>query len=169
MAKSHQYSGSLGHGRPLRSQARKGKEIQMPDSLVEHGSVSGRNLATHYFLLHYDVSIIQAQFRGALHKSLVAPKCKMFQGSADEEFENRVWQAAILPIVLKTRRLCIRSLFLAGTAFSTSEQNHAFQGSRASIFQCFFQSFPHSIPDIIFLVFLMILGSPRLPFWSSWA
>ena len=42
----------------------------------------------------------------------------MFQGSADEEFGNRVWQAAILPIVLKTRRLCIRSLFLAGTAFS---------------------------------------------------
>ena len=36
-------------------------------------------------------------------------------------------------------------------------------------FSVFFQSFPHSIPDLIFLVFLMILGSPRLPFWSFWA
>ena len=32
----------------------------------------------------------------------------------------------------------------------------------------FFQSFPHSIPDLIFLVFLMILGSPGLPFSSFW-
>ena len=31
-------------------------------------------------------------------------------------------------------------------------------------FSVFFQSFPHSIPDLIFLVFLVILGSPRLPF-----
>ena len=29
-------------------------------------------------------------------------------------------------------------------------------------FSVFFQSFPHSIPDLIFLVFLVILGSPRL-------
>ena len=36
-------------------------------------------------------------------------------------------------------------------------------------FSVFFQSFPHSIPDLIFLVFLMIFGSPRLPFWSFWA
>ena len=36
-------------------------------------------------------------------------------------------------------------------------------------FSVFFQSFPHSIPDLIFLVFLVILGSPRLPFWSFWA
>ena len=36
-------------------------------------------------------------------------------------------------------------------------------------FSVFFQSFPHSIPDLIFLVFLVILGSPRLPFWSLWA
>ena len=36
-------------------------------------------------------------------------------------------------------------------------------------FSVFFQSFPHSIPDLIFLVFLLILGSPRLPFWSFWA
>ena len=50
-----------------------------------------------------------------------------------------------------------------------SKQNHDFQGSRASIFQYFFQSFPHSIPDLIFLVFLVILGSPRLPFSSFWA
>ena len=50
-----------------------------------------------------------------------------------------------------------------------SKQNHDFQGSRASIFQCFFQSFPHSIPDLIFLVFLMILGSPRLLCSSFWA
>ena len=97
---------------------------------MEHGSVSGRNLATHYFFLHYDVSIIQAQFRGALHKSLVAPKCRMFQGSADEEFGNRGWQAAILPIVLKTRRLRIRSLFLAGTAFSISETDICLWGSQ---------------------------------------
>ena len=33
-------------------------------------------------------------------------------------------------------------------------------------FSVFFQSFPHSIPDLIFLVFLMILGSPGLPFSS---
>ena len=36
-------------------------------------------------------------------------------------------------------------------------------------FRVFFQSFPHSIPDLIFLVFLVILGSPKLPFWSLWA
>ena len=53
--------------------------------------------------------------------------------------------------------------------YNLFKQNHDFQGSRASIFQCFFQSFPHSIPDLIFLVFLVILGSPRLPFWSLWA
>ena len=35
-------------------------------------------------------------------------------------------------------------------------------------FSVFFQSFPHSIPDLIFLVFLMILGSPGLPFSSFW-
>ena len=33
-------------------------------------------------------------------------------------------------------------------------------------FSVFFYSFPHSIPDLIFLVFLIILGSPRLLFWS---
>ena len=36
-------------------------------------------------------------------------------------------------------------------------------------FSIFLQSFPHSIPDLIFMVFLVILGSPRLPFWSLWA
>ena len=36
-------------------------------------------------------------------------------------------------------------------------------------FSVFFQSFPHSIPDLIFLVFLVILESPRLLFSSFWA
>ena len=37
------------------------------------------------------------------------------------------------------------------------------------LFSIFLQSFPHSIPDLIFMVFLVILGSLRLPFWSLWA
>ena len=112
-------SGPLGHGRPA-TQVPGPKKKQFKCRIPWWNTVrfqAGTWLRI-IFLLHYDVSIIQAQFRGALHKSLVAPKCKMFQGSADEEFGNRVWQAAILPIVLKTRRLYIRSLFLAGTAFS---------------------------------------------------
>ena len=49
------------------------------------------------------------------------------------------------------------------------KQSHDFQGSRASMFQYFLQPFPNSIPDLIFIVFLVILGSPRLPSWSLWA
>ena len=50
-----------------------------------------------------------------------------------------------------------------------SKQNHDFQGSRASIFQCFFPIFSTSHSGPHFLIFLVILGSPRLPFWSFWA
>ena len=46
-----------------------------------------------------------------------------------------------------------------------SKENHNFQGFRVSIFQCFLQYFPDSIPDFIFIVPLVVLGSPRFPFW----